>query len=647
MKKQTAFALLLLMSLSLTLPAQVNRCSYVIPRQTDNWLFHANSGIRFDENGVFVNNPPIPNLGIGTRTSVFSDNNGDLLVYTDGALVYNKNHERINFGEALNSHAISPSIIIPRPLSENYLYIFTIGYTEMLSPLGFFYSSVDLSLGGGVGSVYERNRQLLPQAAAMLSAVENREKDGFWVVTRGLEDRTFYSFKITSSGINTNPVESRNIGTEISSNVIGEIYPQLIGALKFSPKGDRLAMCSTGGNFIELFDFDNETGLVSNPISLSIPPSHLLPGQMVVPNSLEFSKDGTKLYVNFYSFINVIADSRIYQYDLLNGLQYTLINDTPLAQNLNSMQLARDGKIYITRQGSSSLAMIGSPDRPGISCNFVESAVDLGIFTVSELRRRTGLPGFVQSYFDNPHFDYDTKCDGDITEFWLHNPTFSDATTTWDFGDAGNTTPGTGLRPTHQFSGPGVYNVTVTERWNGEAFTTTLPVIINALPPKAFASRGDSLYLFPGSRIPLDGGEGMFAYLWQDGSTGRYFDVNTDGLVVVEYEDMNCCRDSDSLKIISLAISLPNAFSPNGDNLNDYFKPLGPSDGIEDFTLTIHDRWGMKVWETTNFSDKWDGTYAGQKLPNGVYAWYLTFNVIGNVSEIGKVKYKGSVTIVR
>lgn len=641
MKKQKAFALLLLMSLSLTLPAQVNRCSYVIPRQTDNWLFAQNAGLRFDASGnVSANNPSGNNLPNGSGVSAISDEGGNLLFYTDGQKVYNASNVQINFGPLLLGSPVASSVIVPRPSSPNLYYIFTTGEITNTT-FGFNYSMVDMSQGGGVGAVVQHNRRLLAKSSQSVSAVENIDGSGYWVVARGLDnDNAFYAYKVTSSGVDTNAVISPNLGSVVSSD---GTLAQGVGFMKFSPDGQRLAYSSFGGKYVEMFDFNPETGKVSGPPIRVNPPLHVV-SPFIGPYSIEFSPDGNKLYVTVISFTNQ-ANNRLYQYDIAAAMFETLLNVSPMAQNPAGLQLARDGKIYVSRVGSTQVGVIGSPNRAGVSCNYEEDWIDVPGITGA--LKRNGFPLFVQSYFDNPHFDYDTKCDGDITEFWLHNPTFSDATTTWDFGDAGNTTPGTGLRPTHQFSGPGVYNVTVTERWNGEAFTTTLPVIINALPPKAFASRGDSLYLFPGSRIPLDGGEGMFAYLWQDGSTGRYFDVNTDGLVVVEYEDMNCCRDSDSLKIISLAISLPNAFSPNGDNLNDYFKPLGPSDGIEDFTLTIHDRWGMKVWETTNFSDKWDGTYAGQKLPNGVYAWYLTFNVIGNVSEIGKVKYKGSVTIVR
>jgi gliding motility-associated-like protein len=640
MKKQTAFALLFLLSLSLPLLAQVNRCSYVIPRHTDNWLFHRNSGIHFEDNSVSLISQPLSNLRVGLKTSTFSDVNGILLAYTDGAFVYNGNHERINFGDNLRGGTVSPSIIVPKPKSDNILYIFTIDIDYMNRPQGLFYSTVDLSLGGGVGSVSERNRELFPQTAGLISAVENRNKDGYWVVSRGLGNSSFYAFKVTSTGIEATPVESSNMGTALNDN-----QSDLLGTLKISPKGDRLSFCSYGRKVVELFDFDNETGRVSNPVTITLPDPLHVPD--AAPYSLEFSKDGTKLYVNMYSLFNsptaIFVNSRVYQYDLTNGMQMTLLNESPLAQNLNSLQLGRDGKIYITRQGSSALSVIGSPDRPGTACNFLDNGIDV---PATDLLR-FGLPTFIQSYFNNPHFDYDTKCDGDITEFWLHNPTYSDGTTTWDFGDAGNTTPGTGINPTHQFSGPGVYNVTVTERWNGESFTTTLQVIINQLPPKSFEAKGDSMYLFPGSRIPLDGGQGMFSYYWQDGSNNQYFDVDSPGLIVVEYEDMNCCRNSDSLKVIALDISLPNAFTPDGNGVNDYFKALGPSDGIEDFTLLIYNRWGQRIWEAKNFADKWDGTLNGQKLPSGVYAWYLTFNVIGNISSIGKVKYKGSVTLLR
>jgi gliding motility-associated-like protein len=636
MKKQTAFALLFLLSLSLPLLAQVNRCSYVIPRHTDNWLFYSNIGLRFTDAAVAVNPSPGSNLPNGTGVSNYSDADGNLKLYTDGIFVYNGAHERINFGPNLEGDVGAPSLIVPNPSAPQILYIFTTDIITNLGTSGFNYSKVDLTQLSGVGAVGERNINLLSQSAQMVSGVKTADESGYWVVTRGLDNNNFYSYKVTASGVETTPVTSTGMGTSLSSDFrLGEA----IGSMKISPKGDRIAYASLGKGIIELFDFNSATGIVSNPLTIN-PVIHV---PLAGPYYIEFSPDGTKLYVTVYRFLNGPVNNRLYQYDLANGMAMTLLNDTPLMNNPTALQLGRDGKIYVTRPNSQEIGVIGSPNRFGLNCNYSENHITIP----STNTRRNGLPNFVQSFFDIPHFDYDTKCDGDITEFWLHNPTYSDGTTTWDFGDAGNTTPGTGINPTHQFSGPGVYNVTVTERWNGESFTTTLQVIINQLPPKSFEAKGDSMYLFPGSRIPLDGGQGMFSYFWQDGSNNQYFDVDSPGLIVVEYEDMNCCRNSDSLKVIALDISLPNAFTPDGNGVNDYFKALGPSDGIEDFTLLIYNRWGQRIWEAKNFADKWDGTLNGQKLPAGVYAWYLTFNVIGNISSIGKVKYKGSVTLLR
>ncbi|KAF0200219.1 MAG: PKD domain-containing [Bacteroidetes bacterium] len=644
MKKQTAIALLFLLGLSFPLLAQVNRCSYVIPRHTDNWLFAQNAGLLFDASGdVSANNPSGNNLSFGINFATFSDESGNLLFYTNGRSVYNSNNVQINYGPLLSGSYASSTSIVPNPSSPNQFYIFTtsdiVNNSANDSTSGLNFSMVDMSQGSG-GAVVQHNRHLLDRCIYGVSAVEASDKSGFWVVTRGLENNSFYSFKVTSEGVDTNAVISPNLGSVISSD------PNLqegIGILKISPDGKRIAYSSFGGQFVELFNFDSSTGEVSGPAIKIVPPQHFVT-PYIGPYSIEFSPDGSKLFV-IVIFFNDQSNNRIYQYDINLSMKETWLNDSPMAQNPTALQLARDGKIYVSRAGSAHIGVIGAPNRPDISCNYTEDWILVP--GAPGVLKRNAFPTFVQSYFNNPHFDYDTKCDGDATEFWLHNPSFSDATTTWDFGDAGNTTQGTGLNPAHQFSGPGVFNVSVTERWNGESFTTTLPVIINALPPKSFAAKGDSMYLFPGSRIPLDGGQGMFSYFWQDGSNNQFFDVDSPGLVVVEYEDMNCCRNSDSLKVIALDISLPNAFTPDGNGVNDYFKALGPSDGIEDFTLAIYNRWGQRIWETKNFADSWDGTLSGQQLPSGVYTWYLTFNVIGNISSIGKVKYKGSVTLLR
>ena len=85
----------------------------------------------------------------------------------------------------------------------------------------------------------------------------------------------------------------------------------------------------------------------------------------------------------------------------------------------------------------------------------------------------------------------------------------------------------------------------------------------------------------------------------------------------------------------------PNAFTPNANGRNDLF--MGYGAGIKKYSMMIFDRWGEKVFETTDLYTGWDGTFKGQKAPSAVYA--VIFDLEGYHYEIKR--YLGSVTLVR
>ena len=631
--------LLAVLSFSLTgLFAQSERCSFKTPHQADNWLFFQNAGLKFIDGGVQTNHPSPGYLEAGKGTAAISDENGNLLLYTDGMKVWNGAHVQINAGPNLSGNlgATQSSLIVQRPGSKKDYYIFTadivvpasFGFTR-----GFNYSRVDVTANENMGAVTsERDIPLVPEVSEMISGVKHANKTDYWVVTHGLNGNDFYAFLVDSSGVNNTAVVS-----SVGSDLDGDYYErEYLGGMKLSPKGDKIAYASFGKGVVEVFSFDNNTGLVSNPVTIS--PTLTNPDWG--PYYVEFSPDGTLLY---YTVANLSTglDNQLYQYNIVNGGQSVLLNDAPLDSDVSAIQLARDGKIYVGRYQNNMLGVIENPNRTGLSCNYNQDGVNLGA-----KKALNGMPNFVQSYFDIPHIDYDTKCEGDETMFSLLNENNIDEAT-WDFGDPGNPEPGLGLNPVHIFSEPGQYVVTLTETYNDEDFETTIPVIIHPLPPKPLEAKGDSMFLFPGSRVPLDAGEGMFAYQWQDGSNDQVFEVDQPGEIIVSIEDINCCYNSDTLEVISLAITLPNAFTPNGDELNQEFFAFGPSDGIENFNLKIYNPWGQMVWEANDFNQKWDGTVKGHSATPGLYIWLLGFDIIGDLTGIGRVKYKGTVTLLR
>jgi gliding motility-associated-like protein len=70
-----------------------------------------------------------------------------------------------------------------------------------------------------------------------------------------------------------------------------------------------------------------------------------------------------------------------------------------------------------------------------------------------------------------------------------------------------------------------------------------------------------------------------------------------------------------------LAIYVPNVFSPNGDELNDVFLPI--TRGVKFYDLSIYDRWGARIFSTTDQLTGWDGSYQGEQSKNDVYTWKI------------------------
>lgn len=123
-------------------------------------------------------------------------------------------------------------------------------------------------------------------------------------------------------------------------------------------------------------------------------------------------------------------------------------------------------------------------------------------------------------------------------------------------------------------------------------------------------------------------------------------DVTTEYTTTVT--DVNGCIDTISLLIVVINqicdepfLFMPNAFTPNGDNENDILYVEGNT--IDEMQLVIYDRWGEKVFETTDQTQGWDGMYKGELLEPDVYGFYLRINCIN-----GEVyTKKGNINLIR
>jgi gliding motility-associated-like protein len=162
--------------------------------------------------------------------------------------------------------------------------------------------------------------------------------------------------------------------------------------------------------------------------------------------------------------------------------------------------------------------------------------------------------------------------------------------------------------------------------------------------PEIVFDLGRDTVICPGEIIALDLSIPGGTYLWQDGSTDSVFIAVEPGIYWVEATVDNC-SETDSLSIGECPSKLwfPNAFTPNGDGLNDTFRPLGIS--IGNFNMQIFDRWGAMIFETQSLDNGWDGSAGGRECEPGVYSYQAAWNAVQNQDET--VKVKGNVTLVR
>jgi gliding motility-associated-like protein len=99
------------------------------------------------------------------------------------------------------------------------------------------------------------------------------------------------------------------------------------------------------------------------------------------------------------------------------------------------------------------------------------------------------------------------------------------------------------------------------------------------------------------------------------------------------------------LVITPITIFIPNAFTPNGDGLNDEFSAFGQN--ICDFEMIIYDRWGEEVFHSHDLNEKWNGTYNGKKAEDGVYSWLLWYKEDYRLYQMDRKTMKGSVNLIR
>lgn len=534
----------------------------------NTWYFGYSNSISFNT-GSPTNLPVGANIGSNGQASFLegcatvSDRNGRMLFYTDGQRAYDSNDSLMTNNLLAGPSSANGALIVPFPNQNNKYYVFTVenlAGDSIYYPTGggFSYSIIDMNLNNGLGAFTTLNTQLLARSTEQQAGAKHCNGHDMWVVAHGMYgapgyvSNDFYSYLVTDNGIAA-PVIS-TVGPTIQSP--GSASWGSEGLMKISPKGNRIAITNIDIGIIQVADFDNNTGLISNLIDLTS-------ASLKAPYGLEFSPDGNKLYVSnlFEMAYGPLLPNKVYQYDLSSNNISVIRNSlAPVitfseAGHNGAMQLAPDGKVYgIHIGGTDALYCIENPDNIGQACNVNTKAVPL------KSQSMFGLPNCISSSYDygKPSISGPAiVCPSaqDVT----YSMTCGDSTY-WIYNGSNNITSSTPTTITLNFTNAGT-DILIAARKTACYGTLYDTLMIHVGIPQV--NLGPDTTICSTGIIQLDAGTGYTYYAWPDGSHSHYFTAHGPGTYAVYVEGIGGCNATDTIVVSSFPSTINLSLGPD------------------------------------------------------------------------------------
>ena len=369
------------------------------PKPAENyWYFGNNAGVKFSGNSASADNKG----KIDTKEGVSSiaDVNGNLLFYTDGKKIYDKNGTELASLKptelAGSSVSTQSAVIVPQPSCQgcqSLYYVFTT--TDIKGAKQLSYSVVDIRQNKGQGKVIEKN-VILDDVSSTEQVISHfvKKDSTYWVISHDYGSDTIRLRRVTKNGVSISKVVAT--GSKIDSLFKGEGY------LKVSQDGTKLAVAIPGGkrNLVDVYDFTDSTGAITNKKTIDLGPA---PPKLY---GVEFSPDSKTMFVTLQA--DTLKDSTSYssllRFDLTDkdstviAKSKTLI-DSSRKDIYGSVQLGPDGRIYLAVAGSTFLGLIKTPNDT-LKYNKVTGKIDTAYYQRNglDLQGKTSQLGLPTTY---------------------------------------------------------------------------------------------------------------------------------------------------------------------------------------------------------------------------------------------------------
>lgn len=145
----------------------------------------------------------------------------------------------------------------------------------------------------------------------------------------------------------------------------------------------------------------------------------------------------------------------------------------------------------------------------------------------------------------------------------------------------------------------------------------------------------------------VSGGTAPYSFVWDDNTATTSLATGYEkGTYTVRVIDANGCEATASQEVDETIpkVVLPNAFTPNNDEMNETFGPSTPCDII--FKMEVYNRWGQVIFSTKSTSNQWDGNFKGEPLASGKYSYAASWVIEANGLVLEESK-KGEIQLIR
>lgn len=379
-------------------------------KENNTWYFGYGAGLRFNNsqvNGIHTPLPifPVNSIAIGPDvalegSSVISTADGTPLYYSIGKKVNScqTGNVLLNgddlFGCVTTTQA---SLFVPKPNDDRYIYLFTPDWQggEVKGAAffqthegGLYYSVIDRQGDNGKGAVIQKNILLTKPVTEKVIAIKNRAGNGIWVIAHEWNSDAFMAWMVSDTGIAATPVISHvGLVHEKTTDPADTTGANAIGEMKATTAGDKIAVALYSQSVLQTFNFDNASGIVSNPITLQ----H---ADVKQPYGVSYSPNGRFLYTSTTAIPYMVV-----RWDLQSGTAAAINQslqkvDSGRTSVLGSVQQGPDGMIYIAEVGRNFLSVLTNPNAVNVKdCNFNRSGLKLA----DTSRVQYGLQNLVQT----------------------------------------------------------------------------------------------------------------------------------------------------------------------------------------------------------------------------------------------------------